>query len=729
MQNRNIVYLAFISIALVATAKVALPPSVIAAPAAQPQSAQPKAAQPKAMQPKAKQPEIEARTAPLLKIDGLTFKDLNRNGKLDPYEDWRLPVERRVADLLSRMTLEEKAGLMFHASIQGATGPDGEVLETMGTFGGGRPDPPQPTGIARAIRGRSNPYNVEPVDAAPARDLILKRGVRWAVIRPGNESPEVTAKFVNNLQQIAEGSRLGIPMVPSDNPRSGIRRAVMGVEMAGEAARPAGASGVSQWPGQLGLAAIGDAAAVREYASIAAQEMRAMGLRVILCPQADVATEPRWGRISGTFGDDADMVSKMVTAYVEGFQGKTLGPQSVMTVTKHFPGDGPVMGGNDPHNAYGKWTVYPANQFDYHLIPFTAAIQAHTGGVMGGYMIPIGKDTVGTNFSKKIPTGLLRDQLHFQGILITDTLRSMPWGVENLSEKDREKTMVLAGVDQILSQNDPKYVIQCVHEGSIPAARIDLSARRILTAEFELGLFENPYVDPAKAKQLVGNDNFVAAGRQAQVRSVVLLKNENHILPIAPQKKIYVANIDENVAARYGTVVDDPKQADVALIRITTPAIVYPFGGGFGFGMGGARAPGARGAIPAAGAGAGRGRGAGAITVPTVLGNTLAYTGSANQAQLDEVLKLAASGTPTIVWVDMDRPTILTEFIDKVPGVFATFGITDEAFLDVVFGKHAPTGKLPFDLPSDMPSVEAHATDAAHTLEDPLFKFGFGLTY
>jgi len=676
------------------------------------------------------QPRIEARVAPLLKIGGLTFKDLNRNGVLDPYEDWRLPIERRVDDLLARMTMEEKAGLMFHASIQGASGPNGEVLETMGVFGGGRGGKtPDPIGIARAIRGRTNPYNVEPVDAAPARELILKRGIRWAVIRPGNEAPEVTARFVNNLQEIAEGSRLGIPMAPSDNPRNGIRRAIMGVEMAGEGAAPNAPHAVSQWPGQLGLAAIGDVAAVREYASVAAQEMRAMGLRVLLCPQADVSTEPRWNRISGTFGEDADLVAKLVTAYVEGFQGKKLGPESVLTVTKHFPGDGPVIEGNDPHNAYGKWTIYPANQFEYHMIPWRAAVRAGTGAVMGGYMIPAGKDTVGANFSKAIATDLLRGQLHFQGVMITDTLRSMPWGVEHLSQKERHRTMVLAGVDQVLSENDPKYVIECVREGSIPQARIDLSARRILTAMFALGLFENPYADPEQARQVVGNERFVEAGRQAQMSSVVLLKNANNILPLAARKKIYVANIDKGSAARYGAVVDDPKQADVALIRITTPAIVYPFGGGFGFGGRAGRAGGGRGANtdPAA---AGRGRDSAAVvTVPTVIGNTLAYTGSANQRQLDDVLKLAASGTPTVVWVDMDRPTVLTEFIDQVSGVFATFGITDDALLAVAFGMHAPMGKLPFDLPSDMPSVAAQAPDAAHDLEDPLFRFGFGLTY
>ena len=709
-------------------------------PAAAPAAAQPKLAQPKPAQPRIAQPMIEARVAPILKVAGLTFKDLDKNGVLDPYEDWRLPIDRRVDDLVSRMTVEEKAGLMFHASIQGATGPNGEVLDTMGSMGGGRSAGAgsQRTGIARAILGRTNPYNVEAVEPAPAAEIILKRGIRWAVIRPGSEAPEITATFVNNLQQLAEGSRLGIPMVPSDNPRSGIRRSVLGVEMAGQPAMPATPSSVSQWPGQLGLAAIGDAEAVREYARIAAEEMRAMGLRALLCPQADLATEPRWNRIGGTFGEDAEWASRLVAAYVEGFQGRQLGPESVLTVTKHFPGDGPVKDGYDPHSDYGKWTIYPANQFEYHLVPFKAAIRAGTGAMMGAYMIPVGQDTVAVNFSKAMATGLLREKLGFKGVLITDTLRSMPWGVEHLSQKDRHKTMVLAGVDQILSENDPKYVIECVREGSIPAARLDVSARRILRATFQLGLFENPYVDPAKAKEVVGNPRFVAAGHLAQERSIVLLKNAGSVLPVAAGRKLYVQNIDKAVAAQYGTVVDDPKGADVALIRITTPAIVYPFGGGFGFGAGGGRGGGGRGGggRGAGGRGgtgsgepAGRGGAAAPVTVPTVLGNTLAYTGSANQSQLDDVLKLASTGTPTIVCVDMDRPAILTEFIDQAAGVFAAFGADDAALLDVVFGRHEPTGKLPYDLPADMPSVAAQAADAAHDLEDPLFKFGFGLTY
>lgn len=657
-----------------------------------------------------RQPVITTRSAPLLKLGGFTFRDLNRNGKLDPYEDWRLPVDKRVEDLLSRMTLEEKAGLMFHASIQGAMGPNGEVTDRMGTFGGGAAaGTSERTGIARAILGRINPYNVTPVDAAPARELILKRGIRWMVIRPGGEAPEITARFINGLQEIAEGSRLGIPIVASDNPRSGIRRAVMGVEVGPPAGRTE-ERGPSRWPGQLGLAAIGDAAAVREHASITSRELRAMGIRALLGPMADIATEPRWTRISGTFGDDGPWVAQLVRAFVEGCQGRTPGPDSVLTVTKHFPGDGPVKDGYDPHSSYGKWTIYPANQFDYHVAPFQAAIEAGTAAIMGGYMIPMGRDVVGVNFSRAMITDLLRGRLGFQGVVITDTLRNMPWGVEHLSQKDRHRTMVLAGVDQILSDNDPSLVLECVREGSIPEERITDSARRILRPMFQLGLFENPYVDPEKAKEIVGNEEYARAGFQAQVRSIVLLKNADGILPLPEGRRIHVRNIDPAAVSQYGTAVADPKQADYAIIKITTPPFVYPFGGGFALG-GGRRAQGSP------------------LQPPLVLGNTLAYTGSAAQKQLDEVLELAATGKPTIVCVEMDRPTILTEFIDQAAGVLATFGVTDQALLSVLFGRNRVTGKLPFDLPSDMPSVAAQKADAAHDLEDPLFRFGFGLTY
>ena len=650
----------------------------------------------------ADQPKIEARKAPVITKDGLKFRDLNKNGTLDRYEDWRLPVEQRVADLVSRMTVEEKTGLMIHSSLSGFTGPNGEILglpAAGGRGGPGRGVPPA-TNANRAFQGRANQNNVEPMGSASPTQLVVERNVRYILVRPNpGEAPDITDKFHNGLQEMAEASRLGIPIVFSSDPRHGGGR--------GGPGKPV----ISQWPDQLGLAAARDPELVRQFGQIAAKELRAIGIQCLLGPMADTSTEPRWNRINGTFGEDANLNATLIQAIVEGFQGKQLGPESVMTVTKHFPGDGPVKDGYDGHNNYGKWTIYPGNRFDYHLIPFRAALEAGTGGIMGGYFIPVGKDTVGINFSQAMINGLLREKMGFQGLVVTDFLRNMPWGVEKLSEKDRQKTIVLAGVDQIGGDNDPSVILAGVKDGGIPMAVVDRAARRILRPVFQLGLFENPYVDPEQAKATVASERFLAAGYAAQVRSTVLLKNANGVLPAAAGKKIYVEGIARETAAQFGTVVDDPRGADLAILRVASPATTYPYGGAFA---------------------GGGGRGGAAPASPPPLptyGITLAYGNAANWAVLEGIRKVAATGTPAVVIVNMDKPVILTEFIDSVAGVLGAFGASDAALLDVVFGKAKPTGKLPFDLPSDMPSVMAQAADVPFDSDDPLFKFGFGLTY
>jgi beta-glucosidase len=649
----------------------------------------------------AEQPNVQSRKARILTQDGLQFRDLNKNGALDPYEDWRLPVSRRVADLISKMTLEEKAGLMIHSSLAGFTGPNGEILGVQsagGRFPMGR-NGATPSGPERALKGRANQNNVEPMGSANPVQLITERNIRYILVRPtAGEAAEITAKFHNGLQEMAEASRLGIPIVFSTDPRHGVDR--------GGTGKPV----ISQWPDQLGLAAARDPELVRQFGQIAARELRALGIQCLLGPMADTATEPRWNRINGTFGEDADLNAALIKAFIEGFQGKQLGPQSVMTVTKHFPGDGPVKDGYDGHNNYGKWTIYPGDRFDYHRIPFRAAIDAGTGGMMGGYFIPVGKDTVAINFSKTMINGLLREKMGFQGLVVTDWLRNMPWGVEKLSEKERQKMMALAGVDQIGGDNDPGVILASVKDGSIPADVVDKAASRALRAAFQLGLFENPYVDPDHARTTVGSESFTAAGYAAQLRSMVLLKNAGDALPAAG-KKLYVEGISREAAARFGTVVDDPKAADLVILRVASPASPYPYGGAFALGAqrGGAEA--------------------GAPPKVASYGITLAYANAANWNVLENIRKAAAAGKPTVVVVNMDKPVILTEFIESVAGVFAAFGASDSAVLDVVFGKAKPTGKLPFDLPSDMPSVMAQAADVPFDMDDPLFKFGFGLTY
>ncbi|MBL0155944.1 MAG: glycoside hydrolase family 3 C-terminal domain-containing protein [Bryobacterales bacterium] len=630
------------------------------------------------MFPDCTQPQVAlgARRAPVLKSDGLQFKDLNRNGKLDRYEDWRLPAQQRAADLITQMTSEEKAGLMIHSSLAGFTGPGGVVLDA--------PPPPRPG----AAPGFAPPRRegVAPMDRPTPNELILNRNVRWILLRPNaTEPPEITARFNNGLQELAEGSRLGIPLALSTDPRHAVSR--------NPAAPP---PNISQWPDQLGLAATGEPGLVYQSARTAAQELRALGLSVTLSPMADVVTEPRWNRIAGTFGEDAATVSSLVRAYIAGMQGNALTPESVLCVTKHFPGDGPVKEGLDPHNDFGKWQIYPGNHFDHHLIPFRAAFESGTGGIMPGYAIPQGYDTVGMNFSKVIVGDMLRGKFAYQGLVVTDWLRNMPWGVESLSEKERQLRMVQAGVDQIGGDNDPKYILESVKDGTLTAARLDESARRVLKPMFELGLFDNPYVDPERAKAVVASKPMMDAGAAAQRKSVVVLKNGKSLLPAAPGRKLYVENINKEKAAAYGTLVDDPKQADLAIIAVNAPFETHKGGASF---------------------------------FPGAKEGTLAYAGADNAAELAKIRQLTASGTPVVVAMFMDRPAVLTEFIDQAAAVLAHFNVSDAALLDVIFGNAAATGKLPLDLPRDMESVRKQKEDVPHDLDNPLFKTGFGITY
>ena len=629
----------------------------------------------------AQQPGVTARKTPILTVDNLTFKDLNKNGVLDKYEDWRLPVEVRVADLVSKMTLAEKAGLMVHSSLQGFTGPAGVVLDAPVRSG------PELLGPAN----RPGPTGVTLADRPSPRELIQQRNVRWVRVRPSPwDAPEVTARFSNGMQEIAEGSRLGIPISFSSDPRHSSRR------FQAAASGPQGKPNISQWPEQIGFAAIGDPNVVREFGRIAAQEYRALGLQTSLSPVADVATEPRWNRVPGTFGEDAKLAGILVKAYVEGFQGKQLGPESVMCVARHFPGGGAVKDGPDSHDEYGKWQAYPGKHFDYHLIPFQAAIEAGTAGIMPGYAIPVGVDTVGMTFSKIIVTDLLRGKYGFNGLVVTDWLRSVPWGVDHLTEKERQRLIVEAGVDQIGGDSNPRYIIEMVKEGAVAERRIDDSARRVLKPLFQLGLFENPYVDPDRARSIVASSHFMHAGEKAQRKSIVLLKNANRLLPLPGNTKLYVENMSKDAAAQYGTLVDDPKNAHAAIIKVTAPYALRPVGGRL-----------ARGAHE----------------------GTLAYAGAHNAKELEAIKRIASSGTPTIVVMYMDRPAVLSEFIDEVRAVLAHFSSNDNTILDIVFGRHRPGGKLPFNLPRDSASVAKQYPDVPHDLENPLFRFGFGLSY
>jgi beta-glucosidase len=604
---------------------------------------------------------------PSVAAGDLTVRDLNKNGQLDPYEDPRRPLEERVTDLLGQMTLAEKAGLMFHTVAE--VGQDGtltaELRYSQASIG---------TLVADALISHFN------VHALPA--------------------PQLAASWYNRVQALAESTRLGIPVTISSDPRHGYND---------NPATGLSSGGFSLWPEPLGLAAIGDPALVEQFGAIASAEYRALGIRMALHPMADLATEPRWARINGTFGEDAALSSQLTAAYIRGFQGRALGPDSVACMTKHFPGGGPQKDGEDPHFPYGKHQVYPGNNFDYHLLPFEAAFEAGTAQIMPYYGQPIGLDIeeVAFGFNKDVISGLLRGRYGFDGVVCTDwqllkdldipgmgKMEARAWGVEHLSVTERAARALEAGVDQFGGEACPEVIVELVESGRISEERIDQSARRILRDKFRLGLFDNPYVDPESAERIVGSLVFKAAGEQAQRRSIVLLKNaalaEGPALPLRGRPKLYIENIDQALAGTYGEVVGSPDQADVAILRLRAP--YEP-----------------RNSLPIE-----HFFHAGDLTFPA-----------------DELARIAAvlAQTPTIVEIYLDRPAVIPEIAAGCAGLLASFGASDAAVLDIIFGRVAPTARLPFELPSSMDAVREQKPDLPYDSVDPLFAFGHGLSY
>jgi beta-glucosidase len=603
-----------------------------------------------------------------LTINGFTFRDLNKNGKLDPYEDSRQPLEQRVTDVLQQMTLEEKAGMMF---INGTkVNADGSLDD--------RPAEGMLAGLMAATKL---------VDSMKMNHFNL-----WAIPAP----PRELATWYNNLQQYASNTRLGIPITIASDPRNHFSNNIFAMQ----------ASRFSQWCEPLGLAAIGDTALTRHFAEVSRAEYVSVGIREALHPQVDLATEPRWPRISGTFGEDAALSAKMAYAYIQGYQGDALNDSSVACMTKHFSGGGPQKEGLDPHFEFQRGQVYPGKNFNYHLIPFEAAFKAHTAAIMPYYGVPMDQtsENVGFAFNKEIITGLLRNKYHYDGVVCTDwglisdanlgttIWPARAWGVEKLSPEQRVKKVIDAGVDQFGGENLPALIIHLVKSKQITEARIDTSIRRLLRQKFELGLFDHPYVDADKAATIVGNAAFNQAGEASQRRAMTLLKNTDKKLPLKPGTlKLYVKNIDPKVAAEYGVVVDKPADADIAIIRLNTPfypvATKNPFALMFHHG-------------------------------------DLDFKGK----QKDSLLMLIRS-TPSIVDIYLDRPAVIPEINEAAKGLLADFGASDAAVLDVIFGKAKPEGKLPIELPSSMEAVRAQKEDVPYDSKQPLYKFGWGLSY
>ena len=755
------------------------------------------------------QPSVETRAKPTLKLDGLTFKDLNDNGSLDPYEDWRLTPEDRAADLVSRMTLAEKVGTMLIATqnpeCDGSITEDGRNLmieQHMSRF------------ILRAS------VTKEPADCSVELEGFRLRGGYV-------QTPRQMAGFLNDVQALREASRLGIPALFKDNYRNHVENQPMfgigvGAGAMSEFPKPAGLSAAALGAGTPTDAAgtipddlQADLALIADFAGVVGEEWRALGLRGLYGYTIDLATEPRWSRVHETFSEDADLTADITRVMINTLQGPIQAnglalsdETNVSLTTKHFPGGGPQYMGWDPHYTFGKSQVYtsdhPSYGFDYHMKPFVAAIEAGVGAIMPYYGVPRevtyeGEEIAeeGMAFSHQIITEILRGQLGFAGYVNSDSgiVEERSWGLEDFRTnpetgeaftiEDRIAAAVKVGTDVFSEFNRIEPILNLVETRRLDeAANIDPAVKRLLVEQFALGLFENPYVDVDAAETIIGSAENRALGLDVQRKSVVLLQNEavngEPVLPLAEGSKIYALGFGgTDLEARgypvvHGDVADGeasartpvPEDTDFAIVNVS---IATP--GSFGYrsqdvNTGGREISAQFQLIdestgepqktwsaqdPCVYADTAEGE-----EVPECLDDMMIFGGSfpwevnnlslsaiassqswqmtPSLADIQAVMSEIGDPSRVIISIEFRNPYVLDEEsgILESGAILATFGVSDEAQLDVITGKVAPVGRLPFALPKTQAAVMEQASDAPgydETRDGALFPYGFGLGY
>ena len=706
----------------------------------------------------------------LLERDGFVFKDLNRNGVLDVYEDWRRPLADRADNLAALLSIDEIAGLMLYSEHQAV--PTDSAGYWSSTYNG------------VSLTSSGLPHSA----ISDKQKKFLSEDNLRAVLLVRAESPRIAAEWNNNLQAFCEGIGHGIPVNISSDPRH---------EAEAFAEFNAGSGGkISQWPCQLGLAATFDPELVREFGRVASSEYRALGLATALSPQADLGTEPRWFRFYGTFGEDPVLARDMVKAYVDGFQtseGKTRiegawGYESVNCMTKHWPGGGSGEGGRDAHYCFGKYSVYPGNDLEEQLVPFLGGAFALNGGtdctsaIMPYYTIsynidPSGRN-VGNSYSSYIVNDLLREKYGYDGVVCTDwaithdyqkveDATGKCWGYENATEAERHFAVLEAGVDQFGGNNEKQpvldaYLLWVEKYGEASAQeRFRKSARRLLMNMFRTGLFDNPYVDPARTESLVGCPEYMAKGFNAQLRSVVMLKNRNAALPQSRRAKVWFPMIhkrpskgffgnangsdtweypmDTALVARYFDLAATPEEADFAFVYANEPQ------GGHGYSVAD-RDAGGNGYVPISlqymdytATSARQESIAGGD--PLEPSSNRSYCGktvtTSNIGDMEAVMEArrVMGDKPVIVAVSVLRPFVPAEIEPYADGLLVAINVQHQAVLEIVSGAFEPQGLLPMQLPASMDTVEKQCEDRPHDMEcyrdseGNVYDFAFGMNW
>ena len=705
----------------------------------------------------------------LLTINGFAFKDLNNNGKLDMYEDWRRSPEERAVDLASRLSIEEIAGLMLYSAHQSI--PSGAGGLGASTYNG--------KSLAESGAKSSDISDVQ-------RKFLTEDNLRHVLVTRV-ESPAVAAEWNNNVQALVEGIGFGIPANNSSDPRHGT---------VADAEYNLGAGGqISMWPGSLGMAATFDPNVVERFGQIASIEYRALGITTALSPQIDIATEPRWGRNSGTFGEDPALAADMARAYVDGFQTSSKdkeikegwGYESVNAMVKHWPGGGSGEGGRDAHYNYGKYAVFPGNDLEKHKQAFVEGAFKLKGAtqkasaVMPYYTISLGQDPSGKNTGNSYSEYMIKDQLRtryaFDGVVCTDwgitndnraveAFGGMCWGVEHLTVAERHYQVIKAGCDQFGGNNDMQPVLEAYAMGveefgeAAMRKRFEESAVRLLLNIFRCGLFENSYLDPSGSQQIVGNAEYMQEAYNAQLKSIVMLKNKANALPVAEKKKVYIpkrftpagtnfggmrteaqtnypVNID--IVKKYYEVVENPNEADFAIVFMSSP------NSGSGYDVND-RNKGGNGYMPislqyndytatyARAVSLSGGDPLENFTNRSYKGKTVI---TSNKSDMTSVLETRAKmgDKPVIVSLSMNRPTVMSEFEKAADAIIVNFSVQTQAILDVISGKTEPSALLPLQMPANMKTVEEQYEDSPRDMEcyvdseGNVYDFAFGLNW
>lgn len=707
----------------------------------------------------------------ILTVDRLGFKDLNKNAQLDKYEDWRLSADERAKDLASKMSVEQIAGLMLYSRHQSI--------------------PAASRGFMAASYGGKDfkESGAKAWDLSDQQKEFLTTDNLRHVLITSVESPEVAAKWNNNAQALVEGYGLGIPANNSSDPRHGTNSSEEYNEGAG--------GSISMWPSSLGLAATFNPQLVETFGSIAGKEYRALGIATALSPQVDISTDPRWYRTSGTFGEDPALSTDIGRAYIDGFQTSTgdkeiaegWGFESVNAMVKHWPGGGSGEGGRDAHYGVGKYAVYPGNNFEEHMIPFTEGafkLKGKTGmasAVMPYYTISYNQDTknnenVGNAYNKYIIQDLLRDKYNYDGVVCTDWLvtgdettidvflTGKSWGVESLTVAERHYKVLMAGVDQFGGNNDMKPVIEAYNMGvkehgeEFMRARFEQSAVRLLKNIFRTGLFENPYLNVEETKAIVGKPEYMKAGYDAQLKSVVLLKNKANTLPLEKNKIVYIPKkftpagrnflgmeipekleypVSIDIVKKYFNVTEKSEDADFALVFVSSP------NSGIGYSSEEAK-KGNNGYVPISlQYGEYTAKEAREVSIaggdPLEKTTNRSYKNKKNTAinisdlgMINDTYK-KMKGKPVIVSINLNTPMIFSEFEKNANGILVHFGVQDQALLDLITGAAEPSALLPLQMPANMETVEKQFEDVPHDLECYVddqgnkYDFAFGLNW